>query len=71
MNVHLVMAAIAISRARTGHQLGLCSRRLELDDLAQLDASFDDRFDDQLLVSTRASALSRTPASLMNPSASA
>jgi hypothetical protein len=40
MDVHLVMAVIAISGARTGHELGLCARRLELDDLAQLDASF-------------------------------
>src|SRR6202035_1848518 len=36
MNVHLVMAVIAISGARTGHELGLCARRLELDDLAQI-----------------------------------
>ncbi len=63
MNIHLVMAVIAISRARrTGHELGLRSRRLELDDLAQLDQPF---------LLARASARSLRPASLINPSASA
>jgi hypothetical protein len=63
MNVHLVMAVIAIAGARTRHELGLGARLLELDDLAQIDQS--------LLALARASARSRTPASLMNPSASA
>ncbi len=69
MHVHLVMAVIAISRAWTRHELWLCARRLELDDFAQLDASF--RSADQLFGLTRASARSLTPASLMKPSASA
>jgi hypothetical protein len=36
VDVHLVMAVVAIACARTGHELGLCARRLELDDLAQI-----------------------------------
>jgi hypothetical protein len=56
-----VVAVIAIPRARTGHQLGLRSRRLELDDLAQLCQS---------LLLARAIARSLKPASLIKPLAS-
>jgi hypothetical protein len=62
VDVQLVMAMVAVSGARTRNELGLRSRRLELDYLAQFYESF---------LPTRASALSRTPASRMNPSASA
>jgi hypothetical protein len=61
MNVHFVVAMIAVPRARTGHQLGLRSRRLELDDLAQLCQS---------LPLARAIARSLKPASLIKPLAS-
>jgi hypothetical protein len=62
MNVHLVVAVIAISGARTGHELGLGARLLELDDFAQIYPSF---------LLARASALSLKPARRMSPSASA
>src|SRR5258708_40047911 len=63
VDVHLVMAVIAISGAgQTRHELGLCARRLELDDLAQIYPSF---------LLARASARSLKPASRMSPSASA
>jgi hypothetical protein len=63
MNVHLVMAVIAISGAgRTGHELGLCARRFELEDFAQIYPSF---------LLARASARSLKPASRISPSASA
>jgi len=62
MDVQLVMAVVAVSSARTRNELGLRSRRLELDYLAQFYESF---------LSARAKALSLTPASRMNPSASA
>jgi hypothetical protein len=39
VDIHLVMATVALSGARTGHQLRLRSHWLELDYLAQLDAS--------------------------------
>ena len=39
MDVHLVMAMVAFAGARTRHQLGLRAHWLELDYLAQLDAS--------------------------------
>ena len=37
VNVHLVMAVIAIADARTRHELGLRAYWFELDDFAQLD----------------------------------
>ena len=63
MNVHLVMAVIAIARAWTRHELGLRAYWLELDNFAQIDQPF--------FVLARASARSLSPASLINPSASA
>jgi hypothetical protein len=39
VHVHLVMAMVAFSGARTRHQLRLRAHWLELDYLAQLDAS--------------------------------
>jgi hypothetical protein len=44
MNVHLVMAVVALPGARTRHQLRLRTRRLELDYLAQTNVSLPLRF---------------------------
>jgi hypothetical protein len=56
VDVHLVMAVVAFAGARTRHQLGLRSRRLKLDYLAQLDASMEK------IVATIISSSSRAPA---------
>ena len=71
MDVHLVMAVVAFAGARTRHQLGLRTRRLKLDYLAQLDASLGKNYRyDYPFELARASARSRMPANFINPSAS-